>query len=149
MYALCVSGAVNMQGFVWKCFYALYINFHSFIHSFISTTPSRPPSCPEHQAKHCRGHCNTAQYTHNWAGPVFCLRKYLWWSFCTLYLLACKARVTTESQVYLGDINFFKKSFLKAPTHRTNMMPFGEKKKSWFMSRQQYVLCFKNDRPFL
>ena len=32
MYALCVSGAVNMQGFVWKCFYALYINFHSFIH---------------------------------------------------------------------------------------------------------------------
>ena len=35
MYALCVSGAVNTQGFVWKFFYALYINFHSFIHSFI------------------------------------------------------------------------------------------------------------------
>ena len=34
MYALCVSGAVNTQGFVWKFFYALYINFHSFIHSF-------------------------------------------------------------------------------------------------------------------
>ena len=33
MYALCVSGAVNTQGFVWKFFYALYINFHSFIHS--------------------------------------------------------------------------------------------------------------------
>ena len=33
MYALCVSGAVNTQGFVWKFFYALYINFHSF--SFI------------------------------------------------------------------------------------------------------------------
>ena len=32
MYALCVSGAVNTQGFVWKLFYALYINFHSFIH---------------------------------------------------------------------------------------------------------------------
>ena len=32
MYALCVSGAVNTQGFVWKFFYALYINFHSFIH---------------------------------------------------------------------------------------------------------------------
>ena len=31
MYALCVSGAVNMQGFVWKFFYVLYINFHSFI----------------------------------------------------------------------------------------------------------------------
>ena len=31
MYALCVSGAVNTQGFVWKFFYALYINFHSFI----------------------------------------------------------------------------------------------------------------------
>ena len=32
MYALCVSGAVNMRGFVWMFFYALYINFHSFIH---------------------------------------------------------------------------------------------------------------------
>ena len=29
MYALCVSGAVNTQGFVWKFFYALYINFNS------------------------------------------------------------------------------------------------------------------------
>ena len=37
MYALCVSGAVNTQGFVWMFFfYALYINFHSFIHSDIS-----------------------------------------------------------------------------------------------------------------
>ena len=35
MYALCVSGAVNTQGFVWKFFYALYIHFHSFIHSFV------------------------------------------------------------------------------------------------------------------
>ena len=33
MYALCVSGAVNTQGFVWKFFYALYIYSHSFIHS--------------------------------------------------------------------------------------------------------------------
>ena len=33
MYALCVSGAVNMHGFAWKFFfYALYINFHSFRH---------------------------------------------------------------------------------------------------------------------
>ena len=31
MYALHVSGAVNMQGSVWKFFYAPYINFHSFI----------------------------------------------------------------------------------------------------------------------
>ena len=31
MYALCVSGAVNTQGFVWKFFYVLYISFHSFI----------------------------------------------------------------------------------------------------------------------
>ena len=31
MYALCVSGAVNTQDFVWKFFYALCINFHSFI----------------------------------------------------------------------------------------------------------------------
>ena len=30
MYALCVSGAVNMQGFVWK-FFIHHINFHSFI----------------------------------------------------------------------------------------------------------------------
>ena len=36
MYALCVSGAVNTQGFVWKFFYALYINFHSFIHISVS-----------------------------------------------------------------------------------------------------------------
>ena len=36
MYARCVSGAVNTQGFVRKFFfYALYINVHSFIHSFI------------------------------------------------------------------------------------------------------------------
>ena len=34
MYALCVSGTVNTQGFVWKFVYALYINFHSFIHSY-------------------------------------------------------------------------------------------------------------------
>ena len=36
MYALCVSGAVNTQGFVrifFNFFYALYINCHSFIHS--------------------------------------------------------------------------------------------------------------------
>ena len=41
MYALCVSDAVNTQGFVWKFFmryiYALYINFHSFIHTEIKT----------------------------------------------------------------------------------------------------------------
>ena len=39
MYALCVSGAVNTQGLVWKFlfyFYALYINFHLFIHSFFT-----------------------------------------------------------------------------------------------------------------
>ena len=35
MYALCVSGAVNTQGIVWK-FLCPYINFHLFIHSFIS-----------------------------------------------------------------------------------------------------------------
>ena len=38
MYALCVSGAVNTQGFVWKFFYALYINFHSFIHHSFKNT---------------------------------------------------------------------------------------------------------------
>ena len=27
----CVSGAVNVHGFVWKFFYALYIRFHSFM----------------------------------------------------------------------------------------------------------------------
>ena len=37
MYALCVSGAVNTHGFVWTFFYALYINFHSFIHLFTHT----------------------------------------------------------------------------------------------------------------
>ena len=37
MYALCVSGAVNTQRFCVEVFYALYINFHSFIHSFIQT----------------------------------------------------------------------------------------------------------------
>ena len=32
MYALCASGAVNMQGFVWKCFTRyIYIFIHSFI----------------------------------------------------------------------------------------------------------------------
>ena len=38
MYALCVSVAVNTQGFVWKVFYALYINFHSFIHHSFTRT---------------------------------------------------------------------------------------------------------------
>ena len=32
MYALCVSGAVNTQGFCGEFFYALYVNVHSFIH---------------------------------------------------------------------------------------------------------------------
>ena len=36
MYALCVSGAVNTQGVVWKFFYALYINFHSFINEVLN-----------------------------------------------------------------------------------------------------------------
>ena len=37
MYALCVSGAVNTQGFVWKVFMRyIYI----FIHSFILSTGS-------------------------------------------------------------------------------------------------------------
>ena len=34
MYALCVSGAVNTQGFVWKFFLCAIYKF-SFIHSFI------------------------------------------------------------------------------------------------------------------
>ena len=34
MYALCVSGAVNTQGFVWKSFMRhTYINLPTFIHS--------------------------------------------------------------------------------------------------------------------
>ena len=31
MYVYTVSGGVNKQGFVWKFFYAPYINCHSFI----------------------------------------------------------------------------------------------------------------------
>ena len=41
MYALCVSGAVNTQGFAWikkKEKKVLYINVHSFIHSRRSKT---------------------------------------------------------------------------------------------------------------
>ena len=43
MYALCVSGAVNTQGFVWK-FFMRYIYTFSFIHSFIYLllTPALP-----------------------------------------------------------------------------------------------------------
>ena len=33
MYALCVSGAVNTQRFVWEFFYALCMHFYSFIYS--------------------------------------------------------------------------------------------------------------------
>ena len=36
MYALCVSGAVNTQGFVWKFLCAIYE--FSFIHSFHTIT---------------------------------------------------------------------------------------------------------------
>ena len=38
MYALCVAGAVNMQGFVWKFFLMHYIQIfiHSFIHMFFT-----------------------------------------------------------------------------------------------------------------
>ena len=39
MYALCVAGAVNTQGFVWKFFLSAIYKF-SFIHSF---TPSLSP----------------------------------------------------------------------------------------------------------
>ena len=37
MYALYVSGAVNMQGVVWKCFkhYYIYIKNHSFIQNLV------------------------------------------------------------------------------------------------------------------
>ena len=38
MYALCVSGAVNMQGFVWKVLIFLILRAiynHSFIHLYI------------------------------------------------------------------------------------------------------------------
>ena len=34
MYGLCVSGALNMQGFVWKVFYAPYVSFHLFNNFF-------------------------------------------------------------------------------------------------------------------
>ena len=35
MYALCVSGAVNTEGFMWKFFMRyIYIFIHSFIHTF-------------------------------------------------------------------------------------------------------------------
>ena len=42
MFVLCVSGAVNTQGFVWKVFFyarAIYtfVFIHYFIHSFINT----------------------------------------------------------------------------------------------------------------
>ena len=38
MYALCVSGAVNTQGFVWKLFMrCIYI----FIYSFIDLSPTQ------------------------------------------------------------------------------------------------------------
>ena len=32
MYALCASGDVNTQGFVWKVLCAIYMFFYSFIH---------------------------------------------------------------------------------------------------------------------
>ena len=35
MYALCVSGAVNTQDFVWTCVFLCAIYKFSFIHSFI------------------------------------------------------------------------------------------------------------------
>ena len=47
MYALCVSGTVNTQGFVWKFFYVLYTNFPSFIHSlYTANCPKAPPPPP-------------------------------------------------------------------------------------------------------
>ena len=33
MYALCVSGTANIQGFVWKFSFALIKKIHSFIHT--------------------------------------------------------------------------------------------------------------------
>ena len=74
MYALCVSGAVNMQGFVWNFFYALYkyINFHSFIHSFIHSFAKFPVSIstgevPGQQPR--LSHSSLHIYTHR--GPRF------------------------------------------------------------------------------
>ena len=40
MYALCVSGTVNMQGFVWTFLCAIYIYKFSFIHSYQADKPS-------------------------------------------------------------------------------------------------------------
>ena len=47
MYALCVSGAVNTQGFVWKFFMRyIYIFIHSFIHVLSTTRVHRLPRLP-------------------------------------------------------------------------------------------------------
>ena len=62
MYALCVSGAVNTQGFVWKFFYALYINFHSFIQSKNVTNAHRKN--PSVVAKSSRVQMHKKSQTH-------------------------------------------------------------------------------------
>ena len=50
MYALCVSGAVNTQGFVWK-FFMRYI--YIFIHSFTHSVSLLFDICQEFAAGHC------------------------------------------------------------------------------------------------
>ena len=46
--ALCVSGAVNTQGFMWKFLCAIYtfLFIHSFIHSYQSTFSLSALSAP-------------------------------------------------------------------------------------------------------
>ena len=53
MYALCVAGAVNMQGFVWKWFMR-HINFHSFIQRKSWTTVTQT-----YGRTHARTHART------------------------------------------------------------------------------------------
>ena len=67
-----LTGAVNTQGFVWKFFYALYINFH---HSFIHSNWIRQLG---------RGHNRPRSFTDGFSSAVHLrqtifLRPSFWW----------------------------------------------------------------------
>ena len=65
MYALCVSSAVNTQGFVWKCLCGIYLFiFYSFIYSVI------------HSVIH-------HVFTHSFQHPARCFYVF---SFCSVFI---------------------------------------------------------------
>ena len=125
MYALCVSGAVNTQGFVWKFFMRyIYIFIHSFIHILTTDTCTAhshcirtPHTCTSHS--HCiLTHHTCAAHSHCILTPQTCTAH----SHCILTPLTCTAQspYTYTSHLYCP---YTYTTYLTAHSHYIILTP--------------------------